>query len=130
MNCYRCGVEITYLNHSPEHIIQDAIGGAIVSWKLLCRPCNRILGEEVDAPFTHFAAYLYRLALQARPTARNKDRLLGVTESGTKVGFGRDMKMDTLVQINLAGGTSVSFSAKPEDAEKKALEKLQELRNE
>lgn len=130
MNCYRCGAELTILNRSPEHIIQQAIGGTIVGWELLCRPCNNIFGEEIDAPFTHFTSYLYRLALQARPTARNKDRLVGVTESGAKIGFGRDMRMDTLVQIDLADGTSVSFSAKPEDAERKALEKLQELKNE
>lgn len=127
MNCYRCGVELTPINHSPEHIIQRAIGGTIVSWELLCRPCNGIFGREVDGPFVRFTSYLYRLVLQARPTSRADDSLTGVIASGKKIRFGPNMVPDTEVYVNLPDGEKLSFTVPAAKAEEKAVKKLGKL---
>ena len=124
MNCYLCGVEITDANHTPEHIIPDAIGGAIVGWNLLCAPCNHGPASRIDADFVHFTSYLYRMVLQARPTSRVSDSLTGITESGEEVRFGPNMAMNTTVQIELPDGAIHTFTAPPEEVEKKVIKRL------
>lgn len=51
--CYLCGDtfnETTVLRHY-EHIIQNAVGGALVSEDILCLDCGCRLGKSVDANF-------------------------------------------------------------------------------
>lgn len=124
MNCYLCGIEITDANRTPEHIIPDAIGGAIVGWNLLCAPCNYGPASRMDAGFVRFTSYLYRMVLQARPISRTSDSLMGITELGEEIRFGPNMAMDTKVQIALPDGKIHSFTAPPADVEEKAIKRL------
>ncbi|MES1937126.1 HNH endonuclease [Salinisphaera hydrothermalis] len=51
--CYLCDKvfdNLTTIKHD-EHVIQNAIGGALVSGEILCKKCGGKLGENVDAPF-------------------------------------------------------------------------------
>lgn len=127
MNCYFCGVELTAANNSPEHIIQKAIGGAIVGWELLCRSCNSGPASRIDNDFVRFTSYLYRMVLQARPTSRVSDSLIGITDSGEEVRFGPNMVMDTKVEIALPDGQKLAFTAPPDEAEKKAFKRLNQF---
>lgn len=128
MNCYRCMCLITAQNESPEHIIQDSIGGALVSRDILCHDCNLWFGRAVDPAFTRFTSYLYRMVLMARPTSRVSDRLVGVTELNEEVHFGPNMEMDTKVEINLKEGKPIILSAPQKDIEKKVLKILGQLK--
>ncbi len=47
-SCYCCGTPLTKENVSVEHIIPNSIGGKLKSNNLLCEPCNKLLGSEID----------------------------------------------------------------------------------
>jgi len=47
--CYLCGEIITELNNSVEHILPNSIGGKLKSTQVICRDCNGICGEQLDA---------------------------------------------------------------------------------
>lgn len=46
--CWACYAELVTENMSEEHVIPNALGGRLSSRRLLCRPCNSGLGQEVD----------------------------------------------------------------------------------
>lgn len=46
--CYLCGAELTKENKSEEHIINNALGGRLKSYDLLCRTCNNKMGDKSD----------------------------------------------------------------------------------
>lgn len=51
--CYLCDEafdDSTTIKHG-EHVIQNAIGGALISYDILCEKCGAKLGEAVDTPF-------------------------------------------------------------------------------
>lgn len=47
--CYICGDEIVTDNESEEHIVLNAIGGTLKSKNLICKKCNSVFGENIDA---------------------------------------------------------------------------------
>ncbi len=49
--CYLCCCNLEKENISDEHIIPQALGGSLISNKLLCRDCNSKLGKTIDAKF-------------------------------------------------------------------------------
>ena len=48
MNCYICGCHLNIKNSSEEHIIPNALGGRLKT-RILCKKCNNILGNQMDA---------------------------------------------------------------------------------
>lgn len=48
MNCYRCKAELTNVNKSKEHIIQNFLGGRLTSTNLICNKCNNAFGSTID----------------------------------------------------------------------------------
>lgn len=51
--CYICNREfdgVMVVDHG-EHVIQNAIGGGLIAWGILCVTCGANLGKSVDAPF-------------------------------------------------------------------------------
>ena len=44
MRCIYCNQEIRTL--SKEHIIQNALGGSLESFKICCDKCNKFLGKQ------------------------------------------------------------------------------------
>lgn len=51
--CYLCGEafnDSTTVQHG-EHVIQNSIGGALISYDILCEECGAKLGEAVDKQF-------------------------------------------------------------------------------
>lgn len=48
MNCYICGCKLNVKNSSEEHIIPNALGGKLKA-RILCKKCNNILGNQMDA---------------------------------------------------------------------------------
>lgn len=50
VDCILCGAELVDANISKEHIIPDALGGKLVTFRALCRSCNSKAGYEIDAP--------------------------------------------------------------------------------
>ncbi|QYK62417.1 HNH endonuclease [Paenibacillus sp. S25] len=48
MNCYVCGLDITALNETEEHVILNSLGGRLKSKKLICRACNSQFGSAID----------------------------------------------------------------------------------
>lgn len=49
--CYLCGCELTEINKSEGHIIQNALGGHLTSKRILCEKHNAELNKTVDIPF-------------------------------------------------------------------------------
>lgn len=49
--CYLCGDQLTDEKKHGEHIIQNAIGGTLISDEILCKDCGNDLGDEIDVPF-------------------------------------------------------------------------------
>ncbi len=49
MNCYCCNQQLTAETESVEHIIPNAIGGRLKSKELLCKGCNSMFGDTIDA---------------------------------------------------------------------------------
>lgn len=49
--CAICNEEITEKNRSIEHIIPNAIGGILKTYKLFCKNCNSKFGSNLDAAF-------------------------------------------------------------------------------
>lgn len=49
MNCYRCEKPLKDANRSEEHVINNALGGHLTSFDLLCDACNNFFGHDVDA---------------------------------------------------------------------------------
>lgn len=53
--CYLCAQAFnnsTTIQHG-EHVIQNSIGGALISNEILCEQCGTILGDAVDKQFAH-----------------------------------------------------------------------------
>jgi hypothetical protein len=52
-NCYRCKNDFDDLNFKKhdEHIIQNALGGKLTSFDILCLQCGGQLGKSIDEPF-------------------------------------------------------------------------------
>ena len=60
MKCYSCNEELLSGNLSEEHIFPNAIGGKIVSKKILCGNCNIKFGiydKEIDKIFGAFVVH-------------------------------------------------------------------------
>lgn len=53
-NCYLCGENFndTDVKKHDEHIIQQAVGGNLTEYSILCSKCGGKLGQEVDVPFS------------------------------------------------------------------------------
>jgi len=49
MHCYSCGRLLCEENISIEHVIPMAIGGRLKTKELLCRSCNSMFGDSIDA---------------------------------------------------------------------------------
>ena len=71
MHCYLTGVELDESNRSLEHILPNALGGALHSKDILCAAANQLLSEQIDTPFNEiFAGTHRRLPLKKdRPSA-------------------------------------------------------------
>src|SRR5882757_760650 len=58
-NCYLCNNILNKKNTSKEHILSNACGGRLKSYKLLCRVCNEKMGADFDSElakqFDHLA---------------------------------------------------------------------------
>lgn len=54
-NCYLCGQEFDNQNvkKHDEHIIQQAVGGNLTEYDILCSKCGGKLGQEIDVPFNN-----------------------------------------------------------------------------
>lgn len=66
VQCYLCGNAFnnsTTLQHG-EHVIQNSIGGALISYDILCEECGGKLGDAVD---TQFALVLSPLTVLLQP---------------------------------------------------------------
>jgi hypothetical protein len=48
-NCYICHNILNKANTSKEHIISNACGGRLKSYKLLCKACNEKMGADFDS---------------------------------------------------------------------------------
>lgn len=59
--CYCCDEPLTKQNDHKEHIIQNAIGGKLSSYGILCRECGELLGFEIDIPFSKNFEFLSNL---------------------------------------------------------------------
>lgn len=61
--CYSCHAILNKKNQSFEHIIPNAIGGALKSARLMCKACNSAYGMTIDAAlakgFENLAAFLH-----------------------------------------------------------------------
>ena len=79
-HCYLCGKhfnEDTVLNHR-EHIIQNAIGGVLVSDDILCRSCGSYLGKSVDAPFEKmFSSISKLLKIRIQRKSNKRSEIVG-----------------------------------------------------
>jgi hypothetical protein len=65
--CYYCNTCLSLENSSEEHVIPNSIGGRLRNKDLLCKNCNSVLGQTIDAQFankTHFFMHQLRLAKQ------------------------------------------------------------------
>ncbi len=48
-NCYLCNNILNKKNTSKEHILSNACGGRLKSYKLLCKTCNEKMGADFDS---------------------------------------------------------------------------------
>jgi hypothetical protein len=57
--CYLCGNIIDEKSKSKEHIIQNALGGKLKSYEILCKECNGELNKKIDVDFLKIMAPIY-----------------------------------------------------------------------
>ncbi|PKG86492.1 hypothetical protein CXF85_01960 [Colwellia sp. 75C3] len=91
--CYLCGKlfnESDVLKHN-EHIIQQAIGGALTDNSILCRSCGEGLGNVIDAPFNKmFDSIGTRLGIKKDRGNNKKGAVKGVIFSNRDK-YGNDL---------------------------------------
>lgn len=51
--CVYCGCELDGCE-SKEHIIQNALGGHLISENICCNECNALVSKYIDGPFTRY----------------------------------------------------------------------------
>ena len=81
-NCYYCDKLITNLNKSKEHVIQNALGGRLISPEILCKTCNNKTLNKFDIELVkqfHIATIL-----DIKKDADRTHRILTHTKNGRK----------------------------------------------
>lgn len=82
--CYFCGNnfdQLTTIDHG-EHVIQQAIGGSLISKGILCKNCGEELGNDIDVPFNKiFEGIVTRLDIKNDRKANNKPSTTGIIVS-------------------------------------------------
>lgn len=93
-NCYLCGNafnELDVIKHD-EHIIQQAIGGALTSNNILCQSCGENLGKTIDAPFNAiFESICTRLDIRKDRGNNKKGSTKGIVSS-SRDRYGNDLR--------------------------------------
>jgi len=111
-NCYLCGNEFDtdkVLRHD-EHILQQAIGGALSNKNILCLTCGEYLGRDVDVPFNeifHGIATRLDIKKDRKPNKKStikgalvsKSDRFGFDLSGTEV-IWKDFKVTPAVPLH------------------------------
>jgi|GEM_PF-2091122 len=107
--CYYCDSILTNRNRSAEHVIPNAIGGTLVSYKLLCRSCNFQLGETVDAVLVrHFQEFTSQLSFARDRKKQRKDRRTKAGEE-TEVQNNDNASKETEQDIVLLGIAKIAI---------------------
>ncbi len=73
--CYLCGKEFDDKNvkKHDEHVIQQAIGGNLTQYDILCSKCGEKLGKQIDEPFNKiFDGLATRLDIKKDRKGNNK----------------------------------------------------------
>jgi hypothetical protein len=82
MDCYSCGNQITKENSSQEHIINNSIGGNLISIDLLCKKCNSQFGDTIDAELSGQLGEISALLGVNRNRAAAEPRIKMISTSG------------------------------------------------
>ena len=101
--CYYCDSILTNKNRSAEHVIPNALGGRLVSYKLLCRSCNIQLGETVDAVLVrHLQELTSQLNFTRDRKKQGKDRRTNAadeTDGQNEIGAAnKEMEQDIVLR--------------------------------
>ena len=96
--CYLCGNDFnenSTVDHG-EHVIQQAIGGSLVSKGILCKKCGGELSRKIDNPFNAiFEGIATRLDIKKDRKANKSPSIPGTIVS-EKDAYGMNLK-DTKV---------------------------------
>ncbi|HED3888714.1 TPA: hypothetical protein R4229_001039 [Morganella morganii] len=96
--CYLCGSKFnnnSTVDHG-EHVIQQAIGGSLISKGILCKECGGKLSKEIDVPFNRiFEGIATRLNIKTDRKGNKCSSVPGVIVS-EKDAYGMNLK-DTKV---------------------------------
>jgi len=121
-HCYLCGTEINDENISKEHIIPNAIGGKLVSIKLLCNNCNIKTGDVIDFALSKTLEPLCNLINVKRD--RGTPTSLKITlQSGKKIILRPGFKPEAVPNVEKLNN-KINITARNEN---EALEKLHQL---
>jgi len=69
-DCLFCAKPLTHAT-PPEHVLLDCLGGRLKSKRLVCGPCNRLLGGSIDAALAR-AVQSFRAAHGLPSGSRNR----------------------------------------------------------
>jgi hypothetical protein len=115
-NCYACGVELTEVTASNEHVILNACGGYWQSKELLCINCNSSFGAESDAVLaaqTNHCANLLGIIRQRGEPQKLKGKLKSTGEDYVIEASGRPMlTKPTVKESNVDGQPFLSIVAR------------------
>ena len=69
-DCLFCAKPLSHAT-PPEHVLLDCLGGRLKSKRLVCGPCNRLLGGSIDAALAR-AVQPFRVAHAMPSGSRNR----------------------------------------------------------
>lgn len=111
-SCYCCKKQLNKENVSVEHIIPNSIGGKLKSSSLLCEPCNKLLGSEIDDELAKQLNFFMNFFMIKRERGKFQP-LSGKTKNGEEfVLSGTEIKSKPKISVNK---DSVSFSGNDEE---------------
>lgn len=104
-----CGNQITKENSSREHIINNSVGGNLVSSELLCKKCNSEFGDTIDAELSGQLAEISALLGVNRDRGAAEPRIKMISSSGEIKEVGLKLKPYYKLRYKVKGKEVVLF---------------------
>lgn len=126
--CYICDSVITEENKSDEHIILNAIGGHLHSYKVLCKDCNNRIGGGPDAKLAEDLSFFTDM-LRVSKNRQNQHNQVMTDDEGHEIivkDAGRNLKLRR-PYINVSKGadtTTVNLAVRDKKELKAILDGL------
>ena len=128
IKCANCNKPITYENDSKEHIIPRAIGGRRTVSGFLCKSCNEMFGQTIDAKLSDQFSDLClwaRISRQGKPPASKHVKLTNGERMTLHADGQLTLTAPTFNKISEEGKESIHIQARSRSEAKKMISDLQ-----